>query len=52
VIALSLASFHSFECSAQQFLRRKLFKHVTRDSQDEGPGVVATAPHRSDKLLN
>jgi peptidoglycan/LPS O-acetylase OafA/YrhL len=43
LIALSLASFHSFEYPAQQFLRRKLLsKRVARDSQDEGFSVVAS----------
>jgi peptidoglycan/LPS O-acetylase OafA/YrhL len=40
LIALSLASFHSFEYPMQQFLRRNLlFKRVTRDTQDEGSGA-------------
>jgi peptidoglycan/LPS O-acetylase OafA/YrhL len=48
LIALSLASFHFFEHTTQQFLRRKLLlKRVTRDTQDQGSGAVAAAPHPS-----
>ena len=45
LIAVSLASFYNFEFSAQQLLRRKLlFKRADIDGQEDGSGVVATAP--------